>query len=145
METTKEAAMMVAVQRRAREKQSGKKAGEDTFDFQCRQYRLPSYVRQFKMLKSVQTPRADGKAIPKVWRFDFAWPQFYLIVEINGGVWMPGGGAHSHPIDITRNMEKQNDAAREKFFVLQFTPDDVKRKRAIAFVQRWLASAGWKR
>lgn len=145
METTKEAAMLVGIRRRADQKKSANKTGEETFDFHCRQYRLPLYVRQFKLLKSVQTPRADGKQIPKVWRFDFAWPQFKLIVEINGGVWMPGGGAHSHPIDITRNMAKQNDAALERFYVMQFTPDDVKKGSAIAYVQRWLASAGWKR
>lgn len=145
METSDAVSILASVERKAKGKTSANKTGEQTFDFQCRSHRLPLHIWKFKLLKSEQLPRKDGKNIPRMWEFDFAWPDFNLIVEINGGVWMPGGGAHSHPIDITRNMTKQNDAALAGFFVLQFTPDDVKHGNAIAFTQRVLASKGWKR
>lgn len=147
METSASVALLASVQRQEEGKRSKNKEAEDDFDLQCRSYRLPPYVRQFELLKFEQTPRKDGKAIPKVWRFDFVWPQFKLIVEVNGGVWMPGGGAHSHPIDITRNMTKQNEAVFAGFQVLQFTPDDIQRRQrvAISFTQRVLASKGWTR
>lgn len=145
METSEAVSILASVQRQEKRKTSANKTGEKTFDFQCRSYRLPPHVWKWKLLKSAQTPRKDNKPIPKMWEFDFAWPDFKLIVEINGGVWMPGGGAHSHPIDITRNMLKQNDAALAGFFVLQFTPDDVRYGDAIAFTQKTLAARGWTR
>jgi hypothetical protein len=145
METSAAVSMLASVQRKQKGKTSQTKVGEQSFDYLCRSHRLPPHVWKFKLLKSEQTPRKDGKQIPRMWEFDFAWPDFMLIVEINGGVWMPGGGAHSHPIDITRNMTKQNDAALAGFFVLQFTPDDVKHGDAIAFTQRVLHERGWSR
>jgi len=33
------------------------------------------------------------------WKFDFAWPQYHVAVEINGGRWMPGGGRHAEDSD----------------------------------------------
>lgn len=123
--------------------------GELDFAAQCRAYRLPPVIgkpaQQFKLLKSQQTPRKDGRNIPKAWHFDFAWPDYRVIVEIDGGVWMPGGGAHSHPVDVTRNMAKRNDAALAGFLVLAFTPQQVKNGEAIADTQRLLAARGWVR
>lgn len=147
METSAAVSLLASVQRKQKRKTSQNKVGEELFDFQCRSHRLPPHVWKFKLMKSEQTPRKDGKPIPKMWEFDFAWPEFKLIVEINGGVWRPGGGAHSHPIDITRNMTKQNDAALAGFVVLQFTPDEVKHKDApaISFTQRVLHARGWHR
>ena len=126
-------------------KRSAKESPEDLFAFHCRGYKLPDVSRQFKLLKSVQTPRKDNKNIPNQWRFDFAWPDFKLIAEIDGGVWMAGGGAHSHPVDIVRNMEKRNDAALHGFVIISFTPQQVKTGEAIAFTQRVLISKGWQR
>ena len=51
---------------------------------------------------------------------------------------MAGGGAHSNPRDIERNMRKRNDAALLGYTVLAFTPRDVTAGNAIAFTQRVL-------
>lgn len=140
------AQMITRITTEAKQKKpSQNKVGENTFAFQCKAHQLPPVDMQFKLLKFEQTPRKDGKAIPKVWRFDFVWPEYKLIVEIDGGVWMAGGGAHSHPVDITRNMTKQNDAALEGFCILRFTPAEVKSGHAIAFTQRVLYARGWRR
>jgi hypothetical protein len=124
--------------------QSRNKVGEDTFEFQCRAYKLPPMVRQFKLLKTVQTPRADGKDIPNAWRFDFCFPEYALIVEVDGGIFMAGGGAHSHPVDVKRNLLKRNDAALAGFIILAFMPEQIRRGEAIAFTQRVLAKQGWR-
>ena len=126
-------------------------SAERELDFQCRAHRLPAPIwkgstdGQFKIEKRVQKARADGKQkhVPDRWRFDFAWPAFGLIVEIDGGVWM--GGAHAHPVDITRNMLKRNDAAFAGYAVLAYTPKQVKNGEAVADVERWLAAKGWTR
>lgn len=131
-------------QRKSKE-ETDKKAAEDRFHFDCVRFKLPTCTRQWKLLKSVQTPRKDLKPIPKVWRFDGCFDEWKVIVEIDGGIWMPGGGAHSHPIDITRNMTKQNDAALAGYVVLRFTPREVFNEHAIAFTQHVLYARGWRR
>lgn len=129
-----------------REKRPSKRnLGQEAFAFQCRAYRLPQPEQQWKLLKSVQVPRADGKAIPNAWRFDFCWPRFKLIVEVDGGTWRPGGGAHSHPIDLERNRIKRNDAALAGYHVIAFPPEDFtgRKREAMEFVIRTLATRGW--
>jgi hypothetical protein len=55
------------------------------------------------------------------WRFDLAWEGLKLAVEINGGVWIPGG-RHNRG----RDYEKLNAAAALGWCVLQFTPSEVR-------------------
>lgn len=126
-------------------------SAERELDFQCRAHRLPTPIwkgsteGQFKLEKRVQKPRKDGKRkhVPDRWRFDFAWPDFGLIVEVDGGVF--SRGAHGNPADIIRNMAKRNDAAFAGFAVLAYSTQQVKRGQAIADIERWLAARGWTR
>lgn len=120
-------------------------SGEDTFEFHVKQHGLPAFVRQFKLEKREQTGRSDGRAYVNVWRFDYACPEFKLIVEVDGGIFRPGGGAHSHPVDVRRNMLKRNDAVLAGYAVLAFTPEQVKERAAIGDVELFLASHGWRR
>ena len=54
----------------------------------------------------------------KVWyRFDFAWPEFMVAVEIQGGVW--SGGKHGNPVGIRHHYQKYNQAVLEGWWVLQ--------------------------
>ena len=119
--------------------------GQEAFAFLCRTHRLPQPHPQWELAKSVQVPRLDRKTGPLTWKFDFCWPQFRLIVEIDGGVWKPGGGAHSHPVDLERNRLKRNDAALAGFSVIAFPPEDFtgRKREAMEFVVRALASRGW--
>lgn len=145
METDAASVLLTSMQRSKEGKTSRNKQAEDTFDFHCRSYALPPFVRQWTLLKTKQTPRKDGKNIPNVWRFDFCFVEYKLIVEVDGGIWIPEGGAHSHPLDVERNLLKRNDAALAGFFVIAFTPNQITRKErhAIAFTQRVLCARGW--
>ncbi len=111
---------------------------EDDFGFQCRAMRLPEITRQLSLPKS-QFP---GRKL-KRWRFDYGFEPFRVIVEIDGGIHIAGGGAHSHPTDILRNMRKRNDAALLGWAVLAFSTADVKPGRAVQFTMRVLAARGW--
>lgn len=113
--------------------------GEELFAFQCRAYKLPQPAAQYRIV-SPQGRTPTGK--PKTWIFDFAFLSHALLVEIDGGIWIQG--AHAHPVDITRNMAKQNDAVLLGWAVLRFTPAQVKNGEAIAFVQRALTPNGSK-
>jgi very-short-patch-repair endonuclease len=112
---------------------------ESTFAFQCRALKLPSVIPHYRF---AQDKHPGDKR--RVWIADFAFLEWRLMVEIDGGIWMPKGGAHSHPIDITRNMTKQNDAALLGFFTLRYTPAEVKSGQAIGFTQKVLHARGWR-
>jgi hypothetical protein len=115
--------------------------GEQLFAFQCRAMKLPPVSPQYQLARpGVFTPKTRKQSF---WVFDFAFPEYSLFVEIDGGIWIQG--AHAHPTDITRNMIKQNDATLAGFQVLRFTPAQAKNGDAIAFTQRVLANKGWKR
>jgi very-short-patch-repair endonuclease len=118
-------------------------SGERGFGFWARALRLPTFVPKFKLAKSVQEPRKDGRDIPRQWEFDWCCLAHKLIVEIDGGVWI--GGAHAHPVDITRNMAKRNDAVLAGFYVLAFTPAQAKKADAAVFTQSVLVARGWVR
>lgn len=59
------------------------------------------------------------------WKFDVAWPKIRIAIEVEGGIWKPGGGAHSRPANIMRDMEKYNAATMLGWRVLRFTPEQV--------------------
>lgn len=57
-------------------------------------------------------------------RFDYAWPTAGKVaLEVDGGVWRKGGGAHSHPSNILRDIEKHNAATLLGWRVIRATPD----------------------
>lgn len=59
------------------------------------------------------------------WRFDYALPVSLIAIEIEGGIWRAGGGAHSHPTAILRDMAKYNAATLLGWRVLRYQPADA--------------------
>lgn len=76
----------------------------------------------------------DNHVIFREWKFwptrkfsfDRAWPGEKLAVEIEGGIWRRGGGAHSHPTSIMRDIEKYNAAVLLGWRVLRFSDYHLK-------------------
>lgn len=62
------------------------------------------------------------------WRFDYAWPEYKVALEVEGGIWMRGRGAHSRPQGIERDIEKYNAAVVLGWRVLRVVPTDLHRK-----------------
>lgn len=58
------------------------------------------------------------------WRFDYAWPEQRVALEVEGGIW--SGGRHIRPKGFIADMEKYNTAAVEGWRIIRCTPDDVK-------------------
>lgn len=61
------------------------------------------------------------------WKFDFAWPAAMVAVEVEGGVWRQGGGAHSHPTNILRDVEKYNTAGFMGWIVIRMAENELKK------------------
>ena len=65
-----------------------------------------------------------SKVIGRRHRFDWAWPEENVAVEVDGGVWKPGGGRHGSDTD----REKMNIACSLGWFVFHFSPAMLKSK-----------------
>jgi very-short-patch-repair endonuclease len=58
-------------------------------------------------------------APPRRWRFDRAYPDRKLAIELEGGVW--SGGRHTRPAGFEADCDKYNCATVEGWRVLRFT------------------------
>ena len=57
------------------------------------------------------------------WRFDFAWPDAQVAIEIDGGIWINGG--HNRGKALLAQYEKQNAAAIAGWRVLRYSPKQL--------------------
>ncbi|OPZ24002.1 MAG: hypothetical protein BWZ01_02999 [Deltaproteobacteria bacterium ADurb.BinA179] len=71
------------------------------------------------------------------WRLDYAWPDFRLAVEIEGGVWI--NGRHTRGRGFLGDLEKYNELAMAGWSLLRFTPGQVRNGEAVATLLRWFA------
>lgn len=92
-------------------------------EFQMKAAKLPEPVPEYKIVPN------------RKFRWDYAWPDLKLAVEVNGGIWVQSG--HSSGTGIARDAEKLNLAVLEGWRVLVFTKDPIKDGRAL----RWLTEA----
>ena len=74
------------------------------------------------------------------WRFDIAWPEKKLAVELHGGTWQQG--RHQRGAGFTRDREKMRAAVLNGWRVLEYTDEDLRQSPAqvIEEVQRALGS-----
>lgn len=73
-------------------------------------------------------------AADRKWRFDFAWPNCKLALEIEGGAWV--GGRHNRPSGFIKDMEKYNRAASEGWRILRVTPQNLLKSETIELIQK---------
>jgi very-short-patch-repair endonuclease len=74
------------------------------------------------------------------WRFDFAWPDRMLAVEIEGGTW--SGGRHTRGSGYEADLEKYNAAALSGWTVLRFSGGQVRDGCAIRVIGEALGERG---
>jgi len=85
-------------------------------------------------------PTPEWKFHPgRAWQFDYAWPLHFVALEIEGGIWKKGGGAHSHPLNIERDLEKYSEAAILGWRVLRVPPEAL-RTRGMDYLFRIFAA-----
>ena len=67
------------------------------------------------------------------WRFDLAWPDFKLAVEVEGGVF--ANGRHSRGKGFTEDCVKYNSAIQLGWRVLRFTTEQVTQGQAVSVIK----------
>lgn len=72
----------------------------------CRAFDLPEPVAEYRFHPV------------RKWRFDWAWPERKIAVEVDGGVWVQG--RHNRGSGYLADMEKLNAAAEAGWRVFRF-------------------------
>lgn len=92
-------------------------------------------------LAGLPIPVSEYRAVPgRRYRFDFAWPDHRLLVEVQGGIWTVSG--HSTGKGITRDVEKLAAATIAGWRVLQVTSDHVRNGVALRWIQQAISQYG---
>ena len=87
-------------------------------------------------LKAVGLPEPECEyrfAPPRKYRFDFAWPERNVAVELEGGIFTRQ--AHGSVTGILRDIEKYNLATSLGWRVFRVTPDMVKDGTALKLIE----------
>ena len=72
----------------------------------------------------ITTPVAELRFHPvRKWRFDFAWPEALVALEVDGGVWTQG--RHTRGLGVLGDHEKLNAAAVLGWRVIRCTPSTL--------------------
>jgi very-short-patch-repair endonuclease len=87
---------------------------EEAFALAWKVLEGPPYTREFKF------------AFPRLWRFDFAWPEAKIAVEIDGGIHEGAGrGRHMRQGGYEKDAEKMANAALMGWRVVRCTPSMI--------------------
>lgn len=93
---------------------------------QARMAGLPAPVREYRFAVELR----------RRWRFDLAWPDHWLAVEVDGGTWV--GGRHTSGQGFEQDCVKLNEALCLGWRVLRVTPRHVKSGEALGWLERAL-------
>lgn len=76
------------------------------------------------MRHMMRVPQPEYKFHPtRKWRFDYAWPEYKLALEVDGGIWTQG--RHTRGSGRLGDMEKFNHAAMLGWRILYVTPQQL--------------------
>jgi very-short-patch-repair endonuclease len=87
---------------------------------------VPCPVREFKF---------DEK---RNWRFDYAWEQQKIALEVEGGRWRHKG-AHNTGHAIERDVRKYNEAQLQGWLVMRTFPEILREPETIRLIARAFA------
>jgi very-short-patch-repair endonuclease len=73
-------------------------------------------------------------------RADFCWPEYGLIVEVQGGGWV--GGRHHKAAGYMADCERLYEAMRRGWRVLYVVPDHIDSGEAIKWIRELLPMGG---
>lgn len=113
---------------KARTRVASKPNYEDHLAFEIRALRLPAPVREYRFAESVG----------RKFRFDLAWPDRKLALEVEGGGFVQG--RHGRGMGMENDCEKHCLAVLLGFRVMRVTPRQVKSGQALRWV--WQALGG---
>lgn len=95
-----------------------------TFLMLCADFGLPKPVAEYKFHET------------RKWRFDYAWPEHKIALEVEGGIWT--GGRHTRAAGFLKDCEKYNAAAVDGWRVLKTTPNQINTRATMELLTKVL-------
>lgn len=92
--------------------------------FHIRAAGLPEPEREYRFLEG------------RTFRFDFAWPEQRLALEVEGGIWL--NGRHTRGAGFQTDCWKYNEAAAGGWRVLRVTEELITNGMAVKWLERML-------
>lgn len=108
-----------------------RRALEDRLAQQIRAMQLPVPDREYQFHPT------------RRWRVDFAWPEFWLLVEVEG--LSPAGGRHQRVAGFEADAEKYGEAQRLGWTVLRLSPPQVRTGAGVRLITDLLQRLAWQR
>lgn len=92
-----------------------------------REHGLPEPIAEFRFHET------------RRWRFDLAFPAHKLAIEVDGGLYIPGGGRHTRGAGAEADHIKGNEAAALGWRIIRCTPRKLCTMATVDVVRRALA------
>lgn len=83
-------------------------------------------LKAITRIRTAKLPEPESEfafAYPRRWRFDFAYPDFKIGIELEGGLWIQG--RHTSPQGFIKDMDKYNAAALLGWRVLRYSHENL--------------------
>lgn len=97
----------------------------------------PIIVAAYFSASGVMPPTPEFKFHPdRKWRFDYAWPDHKIAVEVEGGIWI--GGRHTSGSGFAKDMEKYNAATCLGWRLLRVQPKHLMTKETSDMIKACL-------
>jgi len=84
------------------------------------------------LLYGIPVPEREYRFCERRWKFDFAWPNSKIAIEVEGAIFVDG--RHSRGLGMIKDMDKYNRAALLNWKVFRFSGNHVKDGSAIVFI-----------
>lgn len=105
---------------------------------------MSQIVRELQLqicARRLPLPQTELRFHPKrKWRFDLAWVEVRVAVEIHGGIWTDG--RHTRGAGFQADREKMNEAQLLGWLVLEVTGDQIRSGEALEWIERALEVRG---
>lgn len=96
--------------------------------FQLKALKLPPWQTEYRFHAT------------RLWRFDIAFPELKLAIEVEGGLYVQG--RHSRGAGAEADMDKYGEAFALGWSVLRVSPRKVKSGAAVMWVERAIRDRG---
>jgi very-short-patch-repair endonuclease len=99
----------------------------------------PAGVIRFFVAAGLPAPETEWRfAPPRRWRFDYAWVEHKVALEVDGGVWLKSPGRHTRGSGWVKDTEKLNTAASMGWRMMRCTPDQITTQTTLDFIRQAL-------
>lgn len=99
---------------------------------------IPSIVTAYFRAVDISEPVFEHRFhLGRKWRFDIAWPDRFLAIEVQGGIWTRG--RHTRGAAMLKEWEKLNTAASLGWRILYVQPTDLFKLETLSTIKLALA------